>query len=402
MINSKKNKLFLAGGVFPFPKSSGGATRFYHTIKNLSKYFDIYLLLFKPSYYRLSPADTRFLKKHTRYYEIIVTTDHQSQDSFFSTTKPYWFSPWYHPDALLATRRIIFQNKIKFAQIDTTQIAYLIDSIPRTVFSIFVAYDICTTSFIRRLAEVKNLKTYIVHYIRYLEIYFYEQKYLKLFNKIVVMSPVDRKEVRRLFGVTNSISVPNGIESINFLNKSVDPSPLKIGLLGSFSHPPNRFAFSYFLENIAPLLNRQKINFNLYLVGNNSTPEIQSIVNNIYPQIYSKIHNLGFIKSTKSVFKGFDCLFAPIFSGSGTRVKIIEALSFGIPVITSPIGAEGIKTSNPFLTVAHTPQEYVNATKKLASINVPSNLIKLKTFLKPFLWSSIFDKYYQQVHHHFK
>ena len=396
-----KEKLFLSGGIFPFPKSnSGGATRFYYAIMQLSKYFDIYLLLFKPNNYLLKDIDIKFLKKHTKYYETVNIDDHQSQNSIFSIDKPYWFTPWYQPDALLATKRIISQNKIKLAQIDTTQICYLINAIPTTVYPTFVAYDICTTSFRRRLSEINNPKTYLVHYIRYLEIYFYEKKYLKFFNKVVVMSPVDKKTVLHLFNITNCISVPNGIESIDFLNKPINTSPLKIGLFGSFNHPPNRFAFSYFLSAIAPLLIKNNIDFKLLLVGNNQTSEIQCLVNRIYPQISSKIINLGFIKSTKSVFQKFDCLFVPLFSGSGTRLKVIESLSFGVPVITSAIGAEGIKTKNPFLTIVHTPQEYVDATQKLSSINVTKNQVSLKKFLKPYLWSSIFDNYYQQLHPH--
>ncbi len=393
-----KTKLFLAGGICPFPKNSGGATRFYHTIKNLAKYFDIYLLFWQPSDYHLTSSDINFLEKYTRYYETISSPTHQTQNSAFSDNNPYWFSTWHQPDALLTAQRIITQNGIKIAQVETTQIAYLINAIPTSVYTIFVAYDVCTISFQRRLAEIPFGARYLVHAIRYLEIHFYEKKYLPKFNKVVAMSPVDQDEFHRLFNISNCICVPNGIESVDFLNKSSITPPIKIGLFGSFNHPPNRFAFIYFLQHIAPILSHNKIDYKLLLVGNNSTNEVHSLVNHLSPKLSSKIINLGFIKKTKDVFKKFDCLFAPLFSGSGTRVKIIEALSFGVPVITSPIGSEGIKTNNPFLAVAHTPQEYVNATKKLSSIYTSKNRLSLKKFLTPFLWSSVFSEYVKYLH----
>jgi glycosyltransferase involved in cell wall biosynthesis len=399
MASFTKNKLFLAGGICPFPANSGGATRFYNTIKHLSNYFDIYLLLFKPNNYSLKKSDINFLKKHTIYFETIDINNYQNQNTFFSSNTPYWFSPWYQPDALLATSRIINTNAIKIAQIEFTQIAYLINAIPITIYTIFVSHDICTVSFRRRLSEITNWKTYFVHFVRYLEIYYYEKYYLHQFKKIVTMSTTDQRKFKTLFNIKNSLCVPTGIESIAFLDKILPSSQLKICLFGSFNHPPNRFAFSYFLKNIAPLLNDQKIDYKLILVGSNSASDVLAITSQYPPQITTKIINLGFVKKTIDVFNQIDCLFAPIFSGSGTRVKIIESLSYGVPVISSPIGAEGIEINNPLLTIAYTPQEYVNATKKLSSIYNSNNLISLKKFLTPFLWSNIFKDYYNHLYH---
>ncbi len=175
----------------------------------------------------------------------------------------------------------------------------------------------------------------------------------------------------------------NGIEKINFLSKK--PSKiLKLGYIGSFNHTPNLNAVKYFFDKIAPLFNKEKIKYEFYLAGNNDP---QFIKNN-----FPKAINLGKVKSVKDFYKKIDCLITPIFAGSGSRIKILEALSFGIPVVSSPVGAEGINVKSDYLQIAKTPQDYIKYLKNLSKSNQ-----QLKKELSPLLWTNIFKKYPQFI-----
>jgi glycosyltransferase involved in cell wall biosynthesis len=100
--------------------------------------------------------------------------------------------------------------------------------------------------------------------------------------------------------------------------------------------------------------------------------------------------NLGKVKNLKDFYQKIDCLITPIFSGSGSRIKILESLSFSVPIISSPIGAEGININSDYLQIAATPLEYLESLRKINQLN-PS---QLNQQLEPLLWKNIYKKYH--------
>lgn len=75
---------------------------------------------------------------------------------------------------------------------------------------------------------------------------------------------------------------------------------------------------------------------------------------------------LGYVESVDVVYDMCDCMVVPLFSGSGQRVKILEAFSKGMPVITTAVGAEGIEYQDgEEIIVANNVSEFINSIKHL-------------------------------------
>jgi len=72
----------------------------------------------------------------------------------------------------------------------------------------------------------------------------------------------------------------------------------------------------------------------------------------------------GFVENVADIFTKSGVLISPIRSGSGIRIKLLEALSFGVPVVTTSIGAAGINTESGLL-IAETKEEFIRQAKKL-------------------------------------
>jgi len=89
----------------------------------------------------------------------------------------------------------------------------------------------------------------------------------------------------------------------------------------------------------------------MYIAGKNNQNEIEELVNESKLIKKDRIINLGFVEKESNFYKKINILVAPIISGSGTRIKILESLSFGIPVITTEIGAEGLNFNKNFLVI---------------------------------------------------
>jgi len=394
-----KEKLLVVSAISPFPKISGGAVRIYNTIKYLSEKFELYLIFFIPQDSTLNPEDIFFLKEKTKFFTYFYQKPEKDYFSFINEFQPYWFSDWDDDELKIYLPKLIRENQIRKVQIEFTQLLYLSSYIPSAVKKIFVALDISTVSFWRRLFELRNPLTFFIHFVRWIEIYLYEKYYLPMYDLIVTMSENDKKILAKNFKIKNILVKPNGVDGINFLEKKTDKI-INLGYIGSFNHPPNRNAIAFFINEIAPLLEKNKINFRYFIAGANNPANIKKIVNHSSLKNKRKIINLGEVEKVEDFYQKIDVLICPIFSGSGTRIKILEALSFGVPVITSAIGAEGININSQYLSIANSKNEFIKEiikfTKKNPKLN-EAEQIKLQNSIRPLLWRNIFKNYSNNI-----
>ena len=106
---------------------------------------------------------------------------------------------------------------------------------------------------------------------------------------------------------------------------------------GAMSRPENYLSAIWFIENVMPLLNDLDVRF--VIVGSKPPEELKRFKSD-------RIVITGFVNDTLPYFESSMCLVAPLVLGAGIKVKILEAMSSGIPVLTNNIGIEGIPAEN--------------------------------------------------------
>ncbi len=150
------------------------------------------------------------------------------------------------------------------------------------------------------------------------------------------------------------IEVGHSTNLQEFREKRLDKNLL---FVGAGIHQ-NIEGINFFIKQVLPLLKKDIPNIKLKVVGN-VCKEIDS----------SECEKLGVVDDLKNVYEKSDLVIAPIFLGSGLKIKLIESLSYNLPVIctshvVSPLESLS-KIKNSPLLVADTPQEFVNQIKKL-------------------------------------
>jgi glycosyltransferase involved in cell wall biosynthesis len=110
--------------------------------------------------------------------------------------------------------------------------------------------------------------------------------------------------------------------------------------IGSLDWIPNQEGLLWFLANVYPLMHRKFPSVKMHVAGRNASSSL-----------IKKLHLPGVIfhgevADAREFAKAHRIFIAPCFSGSGMRLKIIEAMAFGRPVITTPIGAEGLNVKH--------------------------------------------------------
>lgn len=169
----------------------------------------------------------------------------------------------------------------------------------------------------------------------------YESEVLNQFKHFSIVSAVDR-------GYLINAPTYHGLKDLDFsvVNHGA-PIPEtvaecdqdKLFFMGSLDYEPNRDAMQCFIETIWPKLIQVLPNVELIIIGGGTTPES-------YKQI-SRITFSGFVPDVFEVVRHCKALVAPIRFAGGTPSKIIEAMGYGIPVVTTPQGSAGISGIEP-------------------------------------------------------
>jgi len=129
--------------------------------------------------------------------------------------------------------------------------------------------------------------------------------------------------------------------------------------IGNFGHRPNVDAVHFLAREILPLIRKSLPGIQLLVVGVNAPPEFAEYTS-------SGVRLLGYVSDLEPIFSGCRVSVAPIRFGSGVNGKIGEALSYGLPVVTNTIGAEGWGfTDGNQVLIEDTPEDFAAAVVRL-------------------------------------
>ena len=181
-----------------------------------------------------------------------------------------------------------------------------------------------------------------------------ESKVFKLFGKVLVCSEGDRELLRKSYPKSNFIVVPNVISEVTPLE--LNSSAKDVLFVGTLSYSPNEDAVLYFCNEVLPLIHRMtNIPINLKVVGFNPSNKVKALANN-------NVHVTGGVESVLPYYESAKLAIAPILSGGGTRIKILEAMAYQRPVVSTTLGAEGLGVKNgEDILLADNPEEFATA-----------------------------------------
>ena len=212
----------------------------------------------------------------------------------------------------------------------------------------------------KRLAESSSnfaKKLYLEHLAKRLKQY--EENVITLVDGIATISYEDAARYAELKCKIPIITIPFGIDLENYPISHILPQGrLKLFHIGAMNWEPNKEAVHWLIEEIWPLVKSE--NVELHLAGLKMPPEMLSLQNgNLF------IH--GEVKDAVRFMDERDIVVAPLLSGSGMRIKIIEAMALGKAVITTTVGAEGIDCHPGIdILIANTKEEFAEVITNLS------------------------------------
>ncbi|MEO5674085.1 MAG: glycosyltransferase family 4 protein, partial [Chitinophagales bacterium] len=164
-------------------------------------------------------------------------------------------------------------------------------------------------------------------------------------------------------------TTPVGMSLNGIAESGIGIEPSSLCYIGSMDWLPNREGIEWFLEVVWPKVLASFPDTKFFLAGRNFPDDFPG-------HSYPNVEIVGEVENSHSFLRSKSMLIVPLFSGSGVRVKIIEAMAEGRPVVSTTVGAEGMNaTDNVNILIADTPDAFARQIKRLLKDQEEANRI---------------------------
>ena len=155
--------------------------------------------------------------------------------------------------------------------------------------------------------------------------------------------------------------VPNGVDtSANHPDAAFQPKPFSLIYTGAVTYNANYDAVAYFIREIWPLVRARYPQATFMVTGGTGTVDVSDLAS------VAGVSFSGYLPSVAEAVRQQWAVVAPLRVGGGTRLKILEAMALGTPVIATSKGAEGLDVHNEEnILIADRPQAFADAISRL-------------------------------------
>lgn len=378
--------------MLPYPLNHGGAQGMFHFINSLRKEYQISLLFKLPhdlieSYEELSEkwTDVTFFPYEIHFNKTSLTFRDKIIDIMYSASigirnliakknnslQTEIYSDFIKKNSTLFNSFLFEQDRnfinyvadIAKRDFDIIQIEFyeylpLIHVLPNNVDTIFVHHEL---RYIKNKIEM-DLFSATDAYENYLfqlckE---YELNTLKLYDKVVTVSEIDKLKIQKELPELNVFDSPLMIEQENSIENYTYKFNNKITFVASTAHFPNVDGIKWFILYIWPCVIDKCPSLELHLIGKGWSIEVLGL-----DEEPSNVFFDGYVENLGDVLPNSISII-PIRIGSGMRMKILDAVNFKIPFITTNIGVEGLDfKSNEDCIIVDNPIEFAESLVKL-------------------------------------
>ena len=325
----------------PYPPFSGGQTRSFHLLKNLSRYAEITLFSFL-----LPDQKKRHNRELLKYCRKVVTVPRGRtwnwRKILFTGFSPYPFlvANYFSPEM----KRLI-SRELKKESYDLLHIEcfYLMPNIPKTKLPVLLVDQTIEFAVYQHYTKTLSKKLFLLKPFLYLDvakIKFWEIFYWRRADRLLAVSEEDR-EIMTRFSHRQVELVPNGVDKalLDLPPQRKYPRPTVLYGVANFKWMQNKEGAVKLLMDIWPKLKKRVPEARLLIVGKHASEFIKK--KGLLP--YCRDVRVSWARDKVSIYQKSWILLAPMASGGGSRTKFFEAMALGLPIITTPAGIEGIR-----------------------------------------------------------
>ena len=350
------------------PPIHGGGVFMYQTLGELAKLAEVHVveLLDWP----WQEQANQELRQFCASAEWIV---HRGRPKGIGSLEPHAVREFANEDLDWLIHRQLYRQRIDVLQLEYTPMAQYRGAYRRIASALF-EHDVHFQSIARGLGHMAGLLGEVKARIEYLRALRFELRTLPLCDQVQVCTPANRDYLLSFLpklAPKLRCGLRAGIDASRYQFRSSGREPLTMLFLGSFRHGPNRAALDWFVERVLPLVLAGQPAARLVVVGSEDPPPAHT-----YADCSASLEMLGYVEDVRQPLARYAVFVCPILSGSGVRVKLLEAFAAGIPVVSTTLGAEGLaRVDGQFCALADQPAAF--AERVLALFDDPETAARM-------------------------
>jgi GT2 family glycosyltransferase/glycosyltransferase involved in cell wall biosynthesis len=340
------------------PPTHGGGVFMYQTASELAQLSRLHLIVLLDKESQRQPHDELVAQCASAEFIVRMTGSTHS----FGSPYPHAVAEFSNGDLQWLIHRQILLHKIDVLQLEYMplgQYACEFHQIPSILFE----HDIYFQSIARQLPGMKSLTRKLSASFEYLRALRYELNLLPRVDRIQVCSADNHQHLVSflpcLRGKVDD-DLRAGIDTARYACTIEGRKPDTMLFLGSFRHLPNQEGLEWFTRFVLPRIVEQRPGAKLIVIGSDP-PARHALAGPKHA-----IEIVGFVEDIQAPLHQYSVFVCPILSGSGVRVKLLEAFASGIPVVSTRIGAEGLaQEDGDICALADTPEEFASRVVNL-------------------------------------
>ncbi len=213
----------------------------------------------------------------------------------------------------------------------------------------------------RRFQKDRNPLMRLIWGLEWIKMRRYEQQACRRFDAVVAVSEADKALFEHEFGATNVYAVPTGVDTGYFRPAPALPQEHRLVFVGSMDWTPNEDGILWFIERVLPLVQHVVPDATLTVVGREPSRRLRERL-----AMRPDVRVTGRVSDIRPYVHQSAVYVVPLRIGSGTRIKLYEAMAMGQAIVSTSIGAEGLAVSHGRdIFLADSPDAFADAVVSL-------------------------------------
>lgn len=320
-----------------YPPVHGGAVFMYQTLRALVDLCDVHLIALLD--YPHERREHEGLERSCMSAEFLVRMEGALRQ--FGSMLPHAIREFSNPDLEWLIHRQIYLHRIDVIQLEYLVLGQYAGSFRRLACFLF-DHDVYFQSIARQLKGMP-LSQRTAAAFEYLRALRYELRILPALDRVQVCS---RDNASYLLSFLPELSgridddLRAAVDISRYTFQPDGREPRTMLFTGNFRHLPNVEALRWFVLEVLPKVIAGEPRARLVVVGPEAPPP------HGLPGFNDAIEIRGFVDDIREPLSRYAVFVCPVLSGSGVRVKLLEAFACGIPAVSTPLGAEGLATED--------------------------------------------------------
>ena len=345
------------------PPTHGGGVFMFNAVRTLSRHCELHLIVVLD--FANQAAAQAELLQYARSIELCVRTPDRRQQ--LASLVPNAVREFRKPEIEWLIQRQTLLHGIDVIQLEYTPLGQYVKPFSRIACAVF-EHDVYFQSIASAMPFMRGSAERLKARFEYLRAIRFELEMLPRCDHVQVCTEENRLYLESFVPALAprlSSGMRAGIEAAaystaQFMDAGRHRKPFTMLFIGGFRHTPNKVALDWFAGNVLPLIVAKVPGARLLVAGSDPPPR------HAFPDPANAVDLLGFVEDVQPLFSGCALFVCPIRSGSGVRVKLLEAFASGIPVVSTRLGAEGLaRQDGEFCALADDPEGFAARTIQL-------------------------------------